>query len=202
MTVVMSYRGHQETALQTPPDTTAQKIHDAAQNLDVKLRAVSTGWAFLSALQFFELNITELSGRLRVLVQCLQPRFAVKTLPVREGQWFTDLELCQKGFATIDSEAAMFRTLYPDTERLLGLCEKLAQSAKALPVEQSVPLSNTIDALRASLESSPLKVRIQQLESQLAHEHSLVAAGAVQDRSGELEAKLAEAKAVLAALED
>jgi uncharacterized coiled-coil protein SlyX len=82
------------------------------------------------------------------------------------------------------------------------LCEKLAQSAKALPVEQSVPLSNTIDALRASLESSPLKVRIQQLESQLAHEHSLVAAGAVQDRSGELEAKLAEAKAVLAALED
>jgi hypothetical protein len=113
MTVVMSYRGHQETALQTPPDTTAQKIHDAAQNLDVKLRAVSTGWAFLSALQFFELNITELSGRLRVLVQCLQPRFAVKTLPVREGQWFTDLELCQKGFATIDSEAAMFRTLYP-----------------------------------------------------------------------------------------
>jgi hypothetical protein len=56
MTVVMSSLSHRHEEGPPPPDTMAQRIHDQAQDLSVKLRRVGHGWSYLAALEFFELN--------------------------------------------------------------------------------------------------------------------------------------------------
>ena len=103
MTVVMSYRRHHRTEGEpAPPDTMAQRIHDHAQDLSPKLRQIAHGWSYLAALEFFELNIGELPGRLNLLVAALEPRFAQKTVATKSGAWFTDLETAQSKVARID----------------------------------------------------------------------------------------------------
>jgi len=60
MTVQMTTFHKHEQQGEPPPDTMAQRIHDQAQNLSVKLRRVGHGWSYLGALEYFELTIGEL----------------------------------------------------------------------------------------------------------------------------------------------
>jgi hypothetical protein len=146
MTVVMTYpRRHQHEG-PPPPDTTAQRIHDQAQDLSVKLRQVGHGWSYLAQLEYFELTIGEFPSRLDMLVRALEPRFAQKTLANKSGAWFACLQTAQSKLARIDDVAPMFRSLYPDARRLKELCQKLLQSGK-WPRDLRVLMENAIAAL-------------------------------------------------------
>jgi len=95
--------------------------------LSLKLRRVAHGWRYLAALEFFELNIGELPGRLDMLVAALEPRFAQKTVANKSGAWFAGLETAQPKIVRIDDVAQMFRSLYPRRRAAEGVVSKAAR---------------------------------------------------------------------------
>ena len=89
MTVQMiSRRTQRPIDAPPPPATVAQRVSDESQDLSLRLKALFSGWSFLSALEFVQMSQMGLPELLDSLCRALQPRFAQKTLVAASGKWF------------------------------------------------------------------------------------------------------------------